>query len=136
MRPQKARPIIWTLWLISMKFSRIYRETKLLWFRDISIEDGKLHANGGATFPELIKVWDRVEITAENWNEWHQLMVWCQFCGLHKLAKEAFSNNQYSINFDDINLNYVESTFRENLFSTNARYKRQMRRAYVNDIKP
>jgi len=117
-----------------MKFSRIYRESKLLWSSAINIDDGKLHQNGGATFPQLSRAWDNAESAVESWSEWHQLMVWCQFCGFHQQAKEAFKNKQKTVNFNEIDKGYVESTFSENLYSSNTRYKRQMRRAYVNDI--
>ena len=119
-----------------MKFSRIFRETKLLWPAEIEISDGKLRPDNGGYFPQLSRVWDQAEERAESWNDWHQLMVWCIFSGLHKLACESLEKNIDSINIQYIDRKYVQSKFQENLFSNSCGYGRQMRRVYVNDLKP
>ncbi len=117
-----------------MKFSRIFRETKLLWPKVIDISDGKLYPGNGGYFPKLSKMWDEAEIRADSWNEWHQLMVWCIFSALHKLACESFKLNLDSISMQNIDKWYVQSKFQENLFSKDCYYRRQMKRAYVNDL--
>lgn len=119
-----------------MKFSRIFKETRLLWPSEIEISDGELHPDNGGYFLQLSKVWDQAEERAESWNDWHQLMVWCIFCGLHKLARESLEKNEDSINIQNIDKRYVQRKFKENLFSKGSGYGRQMRRAYVNDLKP
>ena len=119
-----------------MKFSRIYRETKLLWPKAIDISDGELMPDNGGTFPTLSKVWDGAEAGAESWSEWHQLMVWCIFCGLHKLARKSLENGQVQIRLIDVDKAYIQSKYQEDLFSIDAGYGRQMKRAYVNDLKP
>lgn len=120
-----------------MKFSRAYRQTKLLWKSDISIVDGKLLESDGGFFPELNKAWDEAELRAESWSEWHQLMVWAIYCGLHKLARESLSIKKEAIKLGDVDIRYIEKRFSESLFSnTIPTYPRQMRRAYKNDIKP
>lgn len=118
-----------------MKFSRIYRETKLLWPSSVFIEDGELREGGGGYFPTLNEIWTDVECASENWSEWHQLMVWCIFCGYHKLACEGLVNLVNEVTFNNIDRRYVESRFTESLFSPDTEYRRQMKRAYVNDIK-
>ncbi|NGN99366.1 hypothetical protein G5S52_17440 [Grimontia sp. S25] len=119
-----------------MKFSRIYKETRLIWKRSIDISDGELFEDDSGMFPSLSSAWNEAEEQTQNWSEWHQLMVWCVFCGYHKLARVAFENGKTSISFDDIDKNYVQSRYKENLFSNDAGYGRQMRRAYINDLKP
>ncbi|MCY9844505.1 hypothetical protein [Vibrio caribbeanicus] len=119
-----------------MKFGRIFKETRLLWPREIEISDGELRPDNGGCFPQLSKVWDQAEARAESWSDWHQLMVWCIFCGLHKLARESLKRNVDSISIQNIDKRYVQGTFQENLFSNGCSYGRQMRRAYVNDLKP
>jgi hypothetical protein len=120
-----------------MKFSRIYKQTKLLWKSDISIVGGKLLESNGGFFPELNKAWDEAELRAELWSEWHQLMVWAIYCALHKLACESLSIGKETIKLADVDVGYVEWKFSESLFSnTRPTYPRQMRRAYKNDIKP
>lgn len=119
-----------------MKFSRIFKETRLLWPREIEISDGELRSDNGGYFPQLSKVWDQAEERAELWSDWHQLMVWCIFCGLHKLACESLEKKEVSISIQHIDKRYVQSKFKENLFSNGSGYGQQMKRAYVNDLKP
>ena len=119
-----------------MKFSRIFKETKLIWPREIFIGDGELSENGRGLFPTLSREWDEAEVRSEKWSDWHQLMVWCIFCGYHKLACKTLKEGGNTVNFTNIDKFYVERRFRENLFSNTAGYGRQMRRAYINDIKP
>lgn len=119
-----------------MKFSRIFKETKLIWPREIFIGDGELRSDGGGYFPTLSRVWDEAEVRSEKWSDWHQLMVWCIFGGFHRLARETLENGGNTVYFTDIDKRYVEAKFRENLFSNGAGYGRQMRRAYTNDLKP
>ena len=90
-----------------MKFSRVFKETKLLWPRKIEISDGELRSDNGGFFPQLSKVWDQAEERAESWSDWHQLMVWCIFCGLHKLSRESLERNETSVSIQDIDKGYV-----------------------------
>jgi|SRR5690606_26359044 len=117
-----------------MKFSRVFKETKLLWPKEIFVGDGELRDGGGGYFPTLSKKWDEAEARAEKWSEWHQLMVWSIFGGYHRLACEALAKGAETVHFDQISKRYVEKKFRDNLFSNSAGYGRQMRRAYVNDL--
>ena len=120
-----------------MKFTRIFKETMLFWPSTIDISDGELLNDNSASFPTLSQVWDKAELSAGRWSEWHQLMVWAIFCGLRKLAMEELSKGSVAIKKNKIDVKYVEKKFSENLF-TNAQpcYPRQMRRAYKNDLKP
>ena len=119
-----------------MKFSRIYRETKLFWPSSVLINDGELRSSGGGYFPSLSKAWDKAEESAEKWSEWHQLMVWAIFGGFHSLAIREFEKGSLRIMKKDIDCRYIEEKFAENLFTdTQPGYPRQMRRAYKNDLK-
>ncbi|WP_196159278.1 hypothetical protein [Reinekea sp. G2M2-21] len=119
-----------------MKFSRVFKETRLLWQREIEISDGKILSGNGGTFPQLNIAWAQAEERATSLSEWHQLMVWAIFCGLHKLARESFARHEVHIGIQQIDKRYVQSKFRGNLFSNGCGYGRQMRRAYVNDLHP
>ena len=108
----------------------------LFWPSNISINDGELREDGGGYFAALSQAWHNAEQSSEEWSEWHQLMVWAIFGGLHKLAIDEFSKGNSEINKKDIDIKYVEKKFSDNLFTNNEPcYPEQMRRAYRNDIK-
>ena len=120
-----------------MKFSRIFKETMLFWPSKINISDGKILESNKASFPALNNAWESAEVHAEIWSEWHQLMVWAIYGGLHRLAKEELGKGESIISKKDIDIRYVEKKFSDNLFTNiEPGYPRQMRRAYINDLKP
>ena len=120
-----------------MKFSRVYKESKLFWPSTVFVGDGELREGGGGFFPTLSEVWRNAELSGEKWSEWHQLMVWAIFGGYHDLAIQALKEGKTHIHKKDLNAKSIEKTFSENLFTPTAPcYPRQMKRAYKNDLKP
>jgi hypothetical protein len=117
-----------------MKFSRVFRESARFWPATIDISDGELREGGGGYFPILSKACTNAEDYALSWSEWHQVMVWAIFCGLHKQAVQAFGTGQKIIHRDEMDKSYVEFKFSESIFAIHPSYPRQIRRAYVNDL--
>ena len=113
-----------------MKFSRIFKETKLIWASKINVADGKLSKEGGY-FPQLSFEWDLAEKRASSLNEFNELMVWAIFCGLHKLAIETLKSGGNEISIKKIDRRYVEYKFFESLKNS----ERALRNSYVNDLK-
>jgi len=112
-----------------MKFSRILKETRLIWASKINITDGTLSEEGGY-FPQLSAEWDLAEERVSSLNEFNELMVWAIFCGLHKLAIETLKSGGNEISIKNIDLPYVEHKFAESLKN----YERALRNSYVNDL--
>jgi len=118
-----------------MKFSRIFKETKLFWPSTIEISDGEQRDDGSAIFPCLVHAWEKAEISAEKWSELHQLMVWAIYGGLHRLAKNEYANGASKIEKSNIDVKYVENKFSENLFTKiEPMYPKQYRNIYKNDL--
>ncbi|MCG9024857.1 hypothetical protein LH462_01545 [Laribacter hongkongensis] len=119
-----------------MKFSKAYRESLRFWPTVIDISDGQLQEGDKGYFPLLSKCWDIAESHADTWSEWHKLMVWAIFCGLHKTAINSFRLGAKKINKHKIDKSYVEYKFSESLFYIQqSSYPRQMKRAYINDLR-
>jgi len=117
-----------------MKFSRIFRETARFWPSSIDISDGELREGGGGYFPKLSKHCANAEDYAAHWSDWHQVMVWAIFCGLHRKAVHSFKAGEKTIRRDEIDKAYVEFKFSESIFSNEPSYPRQFRKSYVNDL--
>lgn len=117
-----------------MKFSRLFREASRFWPATIDISDGDLREAGGGYFPDLSRANAIAEEHASHWSEWHQVMVWAIFCGLHRQAIRAFGAGVKTISRNEIDQSYVESKFSESIFAVHPSYPRQIRRAYVNDL--
>ncbi|CAM4419945.1 hypothetical protein [Pseudoalteromonas ostreae] len=112
-----------------MKFSRIFKETKLIWASKINIADGTLSETGDY-FPQLSSEWDLAQERVTSLNEFNDLMVWAIFCGLHKLAIETLKAGGTEIYIKNINRGYVEFKFSESLKN----YEKRLRNSYINDI--
>lgn len=115
--------------ITQMKFSRILKETRLIWASKINITDGTLSEEGGY-FPQLSAEWDLAEKRVSSLNEFNELMVWAIFCGLHKLAIETLKSGGNEISIRNIDHRYVEHKFAESLKN----YERALRNSYVNDL--
>ena len=113
-----------------MKFSRIFKKSKLMWPTQIDITGGKLTDTGG-NFAQLNAAWDLAEKRVTSLNEYNDLMVWAIFCGLHKLAKETLKSGGTEININKINLKYVEFKFWESL----KHQPKCIKNVYINDLK-
>ncbi len=117
-----------------MKFSRLIRESKLFWPKEIDISDGEIIKKGSARFPTLSEVRERA---AENQcliNEWHGLFNWCVFVGYHSAARHKIERGEADIvRLSEIDWDLVESHLLETLNSTEnwwpRRFKRQFQRS-------
>ncbi|MEL0633997.1 hypothetical protein V6237_14530 [Pseudoalteromonas carrageenovora] len=112
-----------------MKFSRIFKETKLIWASKINITGGTLSENGGY-FAQLSAEWDLAEERASSLNQFNELMVWAIFCGLHKLAIETLKLGGNEVSIKNVDRFYVQYKFAESLKN----YERALKNSYVNDL--
>lgn len=119
-----------------MKFSRLFKESQLFWPAEIPIDDGYFQGDDGGFFPTLSAVWDKSEKLQSQINEWHGLMSWAIFCGLHKAACEHLKNGDLSpVRLVEIDRVYVESKISEAFKSVYPSWSKQMKTQYVNDVK-
>ena len=118
-----------------MKFSRLFKESRLFWPSEIIISDGELRKGGGGFFPTLNRVWDEVEEVQSKINEWHNIMSWAMFCGFHKAACQRLQDGDLSpVKYSEIDRRYIESKMSENLKVVYPSYPKYMRSQYVNDV--
>lgn len=118
-----------------MKFTRLFKESKLFWPAEISISDGQLRSEGRGLFPTLNAAWNKAEGSQSKVNEWHELMSWAIFCGFHKAACEHLKNKDFSpVKFSELDRNYIESKLSESLKSVYPSWPKQMRSQYINNV--
>ncbi|WP_226645332.1 hypothetical protein [Microbulbifer variabilis] len=118
-----------------MKFSRLIKESRLFWPREISISDGELIGEGRGTFPTLLSTWDRVEKLQDRVNEWHEIMSYAIFCGFHKQAIEKLTSGAMPVvTFDEIDFKYVGLKVIEHLSQVYPSWPKSMRHQFVHDI--
>lgn len=119
-----------------MKFSRLYKESKLFWPTEIPIDDGELLKGDGGYFPTLSKILRKTEESQNKINNWHQLMSWAIFCGFHKKAVTHLKNGNLSpVKFSELDQSYVESKVSESLRTVYPSWPRHMKAQYVNNAK-
>lgn len=119
-----------------MKFSRLFKESKLFWPAEIRIDDGKLRSEGGGSFPSLSKVWDEAEFAQSSINEWHSLMSWVIFCGFHKEACNKLAGGDTSpVKLAELEKQYMASKYSESLKIVYPSWPKQMRSQYVDDTR-
>jgi hypothetical protein len=93
-----------------------------------------LTEGNGGFFPTLSAVWDKAEDHSATWSDWHKIMVWAVFCGLHKQAIESLQSGDARIYKSKIDKVYVEKRFSESLYVLNPSYPSWMRKPYKNDL--
>jgi len=119
-----------------MKFTEIYNSTISVWPNTIDLLDAKLKNDGSGIIPSLVSAWESAEIATDEWSEWHQLMVWAIYSGLHKLGAQYIAEGKNKITISNIDLSLIERIFHDNLFTkTEPAYPADMKNNYVNDVK-
>lgn len=98
-----------------MKFTVIYIKTISVWPYSIDLSDAKLKSNGSGIIPSLISAWESAQVATKEWGEWHQLMVWAIYSGLHRLGIQYIAEGKNTINIIDIEPALFERIFHDNL---------------------
>lgn len=118
-----------------MKLTRLIKQSRLFWPREISILDGRLLGEGRGVFATLDATYERVELRQSRVNEWHEIMSYAIYCGFHKRAMEKMASGSASIvRFDDIDFEYVALKVNAHLSQVYPSWPRWMKRQFVNDI--
>lgn len=117
-----------------MTFTEIFKSSLKYWPTEIDISDGIDVDSDNGNFRILSNFWDKAEKDSETESENIQLMIWATFCGLHKLARIRFQDNEMRINIDDIDLKYVSEKFEESLFDSENNRVVNYRKGYINDL--
>jgi hypothetical protein len=117
-----------------MIFTEIFKSSLKYWPIEIDISDGIDVDSDSGNFRILSNYWDKAEKDSETESEDIQLMIWAIFCGLHKLARIRFLDNEMRIKIDDIDLKYVSERFEESLFDNENNRFVDYRKGYINDL--
>jgi len=115
-----------------VKFNVLFNQTAKLWPQRIDIADGELRDDDGVYFPGLNTFWNDAETNGNSIGPWHALMVWAQFCGIHRSACAALRNGDTSVKFGDIDIQYVKQRLLDSLHSEHGDYG-SMRDEFVDD---
>lgn len=97
-----------------MKFDKLYNDALKMWPEKIDISDGKIQEEG-ILFKKLSDIWNNIEIRTKEQSEWHDLITWVIFSNFHRIAKNRFLKQDYSIKKTDLSFDHIKADFIQNL---------------------
>ena len=115
-----------------VRFTELFDQTRKLWPDVIDVADGELRDGDGGYFPNLSKLWSGAETQAKTIGPWHDLMVWAQFCGLHRAACSVVTAGGTYVGFTDVDCQYVKEKLIESLNADDSGYE-SIRSQFVDD---